>query len=73
VRIGSRPSKRLREFIWDQVTDEVEEGNAVMAWNTNRTSGYDILTVGKNRRIPVECDGLRLLRFLPPDESQTDL
>jgi CRISPR-associated protein Cas2 len=52
---------------------EVEEGNAVMAWNTNRTSGYDILTVGKSRRIPVECDGLRVVRFLPPDDSETDL
>ncbi len=32
VYIGN-PSKRLREFIWTQVKEGVEqEGNAVMAW-----------------------------------------
>lgn len=66
VYIGN-PSKRLREHIWDQVIDGVEEGNAVMAWATNTESGYDFRTVGKNRRIPVDYDGLRLVSFLPPD------
>ncbi len=66
VYIGN-PSKRLREHIWDQVIEGVEEGNAVMAWATNTESGYDFQTVGKNRRIPVDYDGLRLVSFLPPD------
>ncbi|WP_295392211.1 type I-E CRISPR-associated endoribonuclease Cas2e [uncultured Thiodictyon sp.] len=67
VYVGN-PSKRLREFIWAQVTEGVEaDGNAVMAWSTNTESGYDFLTVGKNRRIPVDFDGLRLVSFLPPD------
>jgi CRISPR-associated protein Cas2 len=69
VYVGN-PSKRLREFIWGQVSDAVEDGNAVMAWNTNTESGYDFVTVGKSRRIPVDFDGLRLVSFLPPDESQ---
>ena len=68
VYVGS-PSKRLREFIWEQVTEGVEEGNAVMAWSTNTESGYDFATVGKNRRIPVDFDGLRLVSFLPPETS----
>ena len=72
VYIGN-PSKRLREFIWNQVLEGVEEGNAVMAWNTNTESGYDFLTVGKNRRIPVDFDGLRLVSFLPPDEPEKAL
>jgi CRISPR-associated protein Cas2 len=67
VYIGD-PSKRLREFIWNQVTEGVEDGNAVMGWTTNTESGYDFITVGKNRRIPVEFDGLRLVSFQPPDE-----
>ncbi|MBK1643772.1 type I-E CRISPR-associated endoribonuclease Cas2 [Thiocapsa imhoffii] len=67
VYIGT-PSKRLRELIWDQVCEGVEDGNAVIAWNTNTESGYDFATVGKNRRIPVDFDGLRLVSFLPPDE-----
>lgn len=72
VYVGT-PSKRLREFIWSQVLEGVEEGNAVMAWNTNTESGYDFLTVGKNRRIPVDFDGLRLVSFLPPDEPEKAL
>lgn len=66
VYVGT-PSKRLREHIWAQVKDGVEEGNAVMVWRTNTESGYDFETVGKNRRIPVDFDGLRLVSFLPPD------
>ena len=69
VYVGD-PSKRLREFIWDQVVEGVEDGNAVMAWNTNTESGYDFSTVGKNRRTPVDFDGLRLVSFLPPDEPK---
>lgn len=68
VYIGN-PSKRLREFIWDQVVEGVEDGNAVMAWNTNTESGYDFQTIGDNRRIPVDFDGLRLVSFLPPNDT----
>ena len=66
VYIGN-PSKRLREHIWEQVTQGVEEGNAVMAWTTNTESGYDFETIGANRRVPVDFDGLRLVSFLPPN------
>lgn len=67
VYVGD-PSKRLREFIWGQVREGVEDGNAVMVWSTNTESGYDLATIGKNRRIPVDFDGLRLVSFLPPDD-----
>jgi CRISPR-associated protein Cas2 len=70
VYLGN-PSRRLREFIWGQVLEGVEDGNAVMAWSTNTESGYDFQTVGSNRRIPVDFDGLRLVSFLPPDENST--
>ena len=63
VYVG-KPSKRLREMIWGQVVDAVEDGNAVMAWSTNSESGFDFLTVGKNRRMPVDFDGLKLVSFL---------
>ncbi len=64
VYVGN-PSKRVREMIWAQVETGVEEGNAVMAWSTNTESGYDIATLGANRRIPVDLDGIRLVSFLP--------
>lgn len=67
VYVGN-PSKRLREFIWDQVTDSVEDGNAVMVWRTGTESGYDFLTIGHNRRMPVDFDGLRLVSFSPSED-----
>jgi len=67
IYIGT-PSKRLREFIWQQIAEGIEDGNVVMAWSTNTESGYDFITLGKNRRVPVDFDGLRLVSFLPPDE-----
>jgi CRISPR-associated protein Cas2 len=67
VYIGN-PSKRLREFIWQQIGEGAEDGNVVMAWSTNTESGYDFVTLGRNRRVPVDFDGLRLVSFLPPDD-----
>jgi len=58
-------SRRVREMIWDQVDKGIEDGNAVIVWNTNTESGYDFLTLGKNRRIPKEMDGVKLVSFLP--------
>lgn len=60
-------SRRVREMIWAQVEGGIEDGNAVMAWSTNSESGFDFVTVGKNRRIPVDWDGMKLVSFLPQD------
>lgn len=62
-------SKRVREMIWQQVSELVEEGNVVMAWATNTESGFDFQTLGQNRRIPVVLDGLRLVSFLPVENQ----
>ena len=58
-------SRRTREMIWDQVEKGIEGGNAVMAWTTNTESGFDFQTLGANRRIPKEMDGLKLVSFTP--------
>lgn len=58
-------SKRVREMIWGQLEALSEDGSVVMAWATNRESGYEFQTIGKNRRIPVEWDGLQLVSFKP--------
>ncbi len=63
-------SRRVREMIWEQVEIGIGEGNAVMAWSTNTESGFDFLTLGKNRRLPVEMDGIKLVSFFPEDYSQ---
>jgi len=58
-------SRRIREMIWDTVTKGIDQGNAVIVWSTNTESGFDVLTLGANRRIPVEMDGIKLVSFLP--------
>ena len=66
VYVG-KASKRLREYICKQLEDGISDGNAVIAWSSNTESGYDFWTVGTNRRIPVDFDGLRLVSFIPSD------
>ena len=68
VRAGvyvGKVSRRVREMIWDNLEHGVEEGNAVMVWSSNTESGFDFLTLGANRRIPVDMDGIKLVSFLP--------
>lgn len=52
VRAGvyvGKVSRMVREMIWDQIESGLEAGNAVMAWSTNTESGFDFMTLGKNR------------------------
>ncbi len=66
-------SRKIREMIWDQVKAYIEEGNAVMVWSTNTESGFDFQTLGKNRRMPVDFDGLRLVSFFPVEDKDNVL
>ena len=66
-------SRRVREMRWDTVEKGIEDGNDVMVWSTNTESGYDVMTFGKNRRIPVEMDGLKLVSFLPENAVDNPL
>ena len=66
-------SRRVQEMIWQHVNAGIEDGNAVMIWSTNTESGFDFLTLGKNRRIPVEFDGLKLVSFLPLEQEADPL
>lgn len=62
-------SKRVREMIWQQIAQLGGEGNIAMAWATNSESGFEFQTLGENRRIPVDLDGLRLVSFLPVENQ----
>jgi len=53
-------------MIWEQLSQGHEDGNVVMAWASNHESGYEFQTLGPNRRLPVEFDGLHLVAFHPP-------
>jgi len=63
-------SVKVREMIWTQIVEGIEEGTAIMAWGTNNESGFDFVTAGANRRIPVDFDGVPLISFLPPSVNQ---
>lgn len=62
------PSKTVRDMLWKYVNCYIENGNAIMAWSTNTESGFDFLTCGNNRRMPVEMDGIKLVSFFPLDK-----
>lgn len=63
-------NRRVREYIWNQVVAGVEDGNAVLIWrDLGQEAGLSFETVGKNRRIPVDFDGVRLVEFLPEAAS----
>ena len=52
-------------MIWGQVKAEIDDGDAIIAWAAPNDAGYDFDTCGNNRRIPVDLDGMKLVRFLP--------
>ena len=62
--------RRIREMLWQQVSEGIERGNAVMAWSTSTENGFDFMTLGENRRTPVELDGIKLVSFLPEEERE---
>ena len=66
-------STKVREMIWSQVTEGIEEGNAIMTWSTNTESGFDFLTLGENRRMPVEMNGLKLVSYTPVEKPSDAL
>lgn len=58
-------SRKVRETIWTEVVERIGEGNAVIAWAAPTDAGFEFDTCGPNRRVPVELDGMKLVRFLP--------
>lgn len=58
-------SRRVREMIWSQVEEGLEQGNAVLVWQSPNEAGYEFKTLGPNRRQSVDFDGVQLVSFLP--------
>ncbi len=58
-------SRRVREYVWAQVEEGLEDGNAVLVWQSKAEAGYEFLTLGKNRRMPSDFDGVQLVKFHP--------
>lgn len=60
-------SVKVREMIVQNIKEGLEDGNAVIIWNYPTEIGFDFITLGKNRRIPKEMDGIKLISFLPEE------
>lgn len=57
--------RRVREHIWQHVQEGLQDGNAVMVWRSTAEAGFEFMTLGANRRAPVDFDGVQLVSFLP--------
>ena len=64
--------RKVREYLWEQVEEGLEDGNAVMVWRSTAEAGYEFLTLGQNRRMPVDLDGVQLVSFFPPAAPDSD-
>lgn len=62
-------SRKVREMLWEQVEGGLGAGNAVFAWTASNESGFELATLGPNRRVPVDFDGLTLVSFTPEDAA----
>jgi CRISPR-associated protein Cas2 len=56
---------RIREHIWGQVEEGLEDGNAVIVWRSGAEAGFEFKTLGPNRRMPIDLDGVQLVSFFP--------
>lgn len=64
--------RKVRDMIWNNVVQGIEDGNAVICWSDSTSeSGFRFDTLGKNRRIPKEMDGITLVSFLQSENKDT--
>ncbi|MHB9858130.1 type I-E CRISPR-associated endoribonuclease Cas2e [Streptomyces sp. YIM S03343] len=56
-------SARVRDQLWQAVTETVGDGAAVLVHPADTEQGYAIHTAGTRRRTPIDFDGLTLIRM----------
>lgn len=56
-------SARVRDQLWNAVTEVLEDGAAVLIHPASTEQGYAIRTAGTRRRVPEDFDGLTLMRM----------
>lgn len=68
VRAGvyvGKYSKKTRQTLWYECELYHGDGNVVMIWQTPTESSFSFRTLGENRRVPSDHDGIQFVRFLP--------
>ncbi|NUL81823.1 MAG: type I-E CRISPR-associated endoribonuclease Cas2 [Armatimonadetes bacterium] len=56
-------SARVRDGLWDIVTEEAGEGSAALVYTADTEQGFAIRVCGDPDREPVDYDGITLMRF----------
>ncbi|MGW5788079.1 type I-E CRISPR-associated endoribonuclease Cas2e [Streptomyces sp. NPDC003757] len=62
IFVGS-VSARVRDQLWQAVSETVGDGAAVLVHPAPTEQGYAIRTAGSRRRVPEDFDGLTLIRM----------
>ncbi len=65
-------SARVRDRIWEQVCGDIGDGDGLICWTAPTDQGFDFDTVGVNRRMPHDFDGLKLVSFSPPPHGEVE-
>lgn len=64
-------SARVRDELWRAVSEMVGDGQAVLIHPAPNEQGYALHTAGTRRRLPVDFDGLTLIRMTGIGPSPT--
>ena len=59
--------RKVREMIWEQVVDSMEDGNAAIVWSESSDAGFEFDIRGVNRRVPLDLDGFQLVALRPAE------
>ncbi len=59
VFVGN-PSQRVRNGLWELLSDRIRDGQVVMVQPTANEQGWSVRTAGTDRWYPVDYDGLIL-------------
>ena len=70
VYVG-KVSARVRELLWVQVLENLEEGKAVMVYSSNTEQGLEFKTYGQTWQ-PIDYDGLELILRPAEQSSEND-
>jgi len=62
-------SIKIRTVIWDTAIIGINAGNAIMAWHEPNETGYDFITLGRQRRVPCNLDGAKRISFYPENAN----
>lgn len=57
-------SARVRDELWAKIEQEKKCASALMIFTANTEQGFAIRFTGDSRRVPLDLDGVTLIRYL---------